>query len=107
MDSFIEFAPYSSITCTFSVAFTSWCNLTSIFVKPNERIPSESILRLSILIPCAFCKLSATCFVEIEPNRRPPSPDFAFNCTVNASNLAFKSFAACNSAADCFSSKRF
>ena len=46
---------YSSLTCTSSVAVTSWCNFTGTFVCPKARIASgRSILRLSILIPCVF-----------------------------------------------------
>src|SRR5699024_6276341 len=46
-------------------------------------------------------KVSAICLLVIEPNKRPPSPDFAFNSTVNFSNWAFNCSASCFSSAAC------
>src|SRR5690606_24790913 len=94
LDHSFYFAPYSSVTCTFKVAFTSGCNFTGTFVTPNERIPSlQSIFLLSILIPKFFSKLCAICFVDTDPNNRPPSPAFALISKVIFSSFSFNSFA--------------
>src|SRR5690606_32753337 len=108
LDHSFYFAPYSSFTWTFKVAFTSGCNFTGTFVTPNERMPSlHSIFLLSTLIPKFFCKLSEICFVDTEPNRRPPSPAFALISNVMLSNFSFNAFASCSSCAASFSSCLF
>jgi len=63
-----------------------WGTENGIFVCPIARIGSgSSILRRSILISSFLSNSSAICFAVIEPNRRPPSPDFVFISTVTFS----------------------
>jgi len=58
-------------------------------------------------MPCTFCNASAICFVDTEPNKRPPSPDFAFSSTVSASTFSFNACASANSAAAFLASNFF
>src|SRR5699024_12171112 len=77
-----------SVTCTLIVPVTSLCNLTGTFVWPRARIGSgKSILRRSTVNLCCFFKVSAICLLVIEPNKRPPSPDFAFRSEEHTSEL--------------------